>query len=95
MTYAELIHNLCSMWSREDLAHATPSELADVAETSMRLLAESDDPAAFGYLLQLTRLNGECLGLAARTLAQESSWSQVANIAGTSRQAAWERWSGR
>jgi hypothetical protein len=83
------------MWIREDLARATPSELADLAEASMRLLAESDDPVAFGYLLQLTRLGGECLGVAARTLAHESSWSQVANIAGTTRQAAWERWSGR
>ena len=80
------------MWSREDLASATPSELADLAETSMRLLAQSDDPAAFGYLLELTRLGGECLGVAARTLAHESSWSQVADVAGTTRQAAWERW---
>jgi hypothetical protein len=80
------------MWSREDLASATPSELADFAESSMRLLAQSDDPAAFGYLIELTRLGGECLGIAARTLAHDSSWSQVANIAGTTRQAAWERW---
>jgi hypothetical protein len=57
------------MWNREDLARATPSELADLAETSMRLLAQSEDPAAFGHLLELTRLAGECLGLAARTLA--------------------------
>jgi hypothetical protein len=82
------------MWNREDLAQATPSELADLAETSMRLLAQSDDPAAFAYLLELTRLVGECLGVAARTLAHESSWSQVGNIAGTTRQAAWERWRG-
>ena len=80
------------MWNREDLTHATPSDLADLAQASIRLLAESEDPAAFGYLLELTRLVGESLGLAARTLAHESSWSQVANIAGTSRQAAWERW---
>ena len=80
------------MWNREDLAHATPSELAEVAEASMRLLAQSDEPAAFGYLIELTRLAGECLGVAARTLAHESSWSQVGNIAGTTRQAAWERW---
>ena len=80
------------MWSRDDLVSATPSELADIAQISMRLLAQSDDPAAFSYLLELTRLGGECLGLAARTLAHESSWSQVANIAGTTRQAAWERW---
>jgi hypothetical protein len=80
------------MWNREDLAHATPTELADLAEASIRLLAQSDDPAAFGHLLELTRLVGESLGVAARTLAHDSSWSQVANIAGTSRQAAWERW---
>jgi hypothetical protein len=80
------------MWTREDLANASPSELADLADTIMRLLAQSDDPVAFGYLLELTRLGGECLGIAARTLAHESSWSQVANIAGTTRQAAWERW---
>jgi hypothetical protein len=65
------------MWNPEDLAAATPSELGDLAEASMRLLAQSDDPAAFGHLL---------------TLTHESSWSQVADIAGTSRQAAWERW---
>jgi hypothetical protein len=80
------------MWNREDLAHATPSELADLAESSMRLLAQSEDPAAFGHLLTLAALTGECLGVAARTLAHDSSWSQVANIAGTTRQAAWERW---
>jgi hypothetical protein len=80
------------MWNREDLARATPSELADLAEVSMRLLAQSEDPAAFGYLLDLTRLAGESVGMAARTLAHESSWSQVGNIAGTTRQAAWERW---
>jgi hypothetical protein len=80
------------MWNPEDLAAATPSELGDLAEASMRLLAQSDDPAAFGHLLTLTQLAGECLGVAARTLAHESSWSQVADIAGTSRQAAWERW---
>jgi hypothetical protein len=80
------------MWNREDLARATPSELADLAEVSMHLLAQSEDPAAFGYLLELTRLAGESVGMAARTLAHESSWSQVGNIAGTTRQAAWERW---
>ncbi len=83
------------MWNPEDLARATPSELADVAEASMRLLAQSDEPAAFAYLVELARLAGECLGVAARTLAHESSWSQVGNIAGTTRQAAWERWSSR
>jgi hypothetical protein len=65
------------MWSREDLAHATPpSALADLAEMSMRLLAESDNSVAFGCLVQLTRLGGKHVGVAAWTLAQERSWSQ-------------------
>ena len=76
----------------EDVDRATPRELADLAEAAMRALAQHDDPAAFTYLLGLTRIVGECLGASARTLAQEGSWSRVADIAGTSRQAAWERW---
>jgi hypothetical protein len=47
------------MWNREDLASATPSDLADLAQASIRLLAQSDDPAAFGYLMELTRLTGD------------------------------------
>jgi hypothetical protein len=42
------------MWNPEDLARAAPSELADLADASMRRLAQSEDPAAFGYLLELT-----------------------------------------
>jgi hypothetical protein len=80
------------MNSREDIDQATPKELADLAEAAVRALARHDDPAAFTYLLRLTRIIGECLGASARTLAQEGSWSRVADIAGTSRQAAWERW---
>jgi hypothetical protein len=91
----EEFNNLDLMWSREDLARATPSELADLAETSMQSLAQSEDPTAFAHLLRLTRVAGECLGIAARTLAHERSWSQVADIAGTTRQAAWERWRDR
>jgi hypothetical protein len=82
------------MWTPEDIARATPRELAEIAEASVRALARSDDPAAFAHLLNLTRLAGECLGIAARTLAHERSWAQVADIAGTTRQAAWERWRG-
>jgi hypothetical protein len=80
------------MRAREDLSAATPDDLADIAEAAVRSLAESDDPAAFGHLLRLTRVVGECVGTAARTLAGERSWSGVAEIAGTTKQAAWERW---
>ena len=80
------------MCSREELAAATPAELAELAEAAVQSLAGSDDPAAFAHLLRLTGVVGECVGTAARTLAGERSWSGVAQIAGTTKQAAWERW---
>jgi hypothetical protein len=80
------------MSSREDLAGASVDDLADLAAAAARQLAASDDPAAFAHLLRLTRIVGECVGVAARTLADERSWSGVAEIAGTTKQAAWERW---
>jgi hypothetical protein len=76
----------------EDLDRATPEELAELAEAAVRRLAQADDQAAFAHLLRLSRVVGECLGIAARTLAGDRSWSGVADIAGTTRQAAWERW---
>jgi hypothetical protein len=80
------------MHAGEDLSAATPDELAELAEAAVRILARIDDPAAFAHLLRLTRIVGECVGTAARTLAGERSWSGVAEIAGTTKQAAWERW---
>ncbi len=83
------------MCAREDLARSTPQELAELAEAAVDALARSGDPAAFAHLLALTRITGESVGVAARTLAERSSWSGVADVAGTSRQAAWERWRSR
>ena len=76
----------------EDLARATPDELAELAAGALRALAQRADPDAFAHLLRLTQVVGECMGTAARTLADERSWSGVADIAGTTRQAAWARW---
>ena len=59
----------------------------------MRALAERADPEAFQALLRLSALVGECLGVNARALAVSGSWAKVAEVAGTSRQAAWSRWS--
>jgi predicted choloylglycine hydrolase len=78
--------------SRDDLAGATPDELADLAEAAVRALARSGEPHAFAHLLRLSGLVGECLGASARTLAEEGSWSGVGKIAGMTRQGAWERW---
>jgi hypothetical protein len=56
-------------------------------------LAEFTDPEAFQALLRLSAQVGEALGISARTLATTGSWAKVAEAAGTSRQAAWSRWS--
>jgi hypothetical protein len=47
---------------------------------------------AFAELLGLVAYAGESVGNAARTLAASSSWSEVGQVSGTSKQAAWERW---
>jgi hypothetical protein len=47
---------------------------------------------AFAELLHVLPYIGERVGDAARILAASDSWSQVAQVSGTSRQAAWERW---
>ena len=47
---------------------------------------------AFAELLHVTAYVGERVGDAARMLAASDSWSHVAQVSGTSKQAAWERW---
>jgi len=47
---------------------------------------------AFAELLHVLPYIGERVGDAARILAASDSWSRVAQVSGTSKQAAWERW---
>ena len=47
---------------------------------------------AFAELLHVLPYIGVRVGDAARILAASDSWSQVAQVSGTSKQAAWERW---
>ena len=70
----------------------TVSELGGRARAALSALAGSTDLQAFRELLALSEFAGECLGESARTLAAHGSWSQVAGVAGTTRQAAWSRW---
>lgn len=74
---------------------ATPTvgALANQAREALQALARRPDVAAFEALLDLSRTAGECVGDSARLLAEHGSWAQVAGVAGTSRQAAWARWS--
>jgi predicted choloylglycine hydrolase len=76
---------------------ATPTvdQLAETAHAALEALAASEDPQAFTQLIELSRYAGECLGASARNLAAAGSWAGVAQYAGTSRQAAWERWARR
>jgi hypothetical protein len=74
----------------------TPSiaELAEQARAAIRALAVRPELEAFHELLGLSQLVGESVGESARSLAAHSSWSQVAEVSGTTKQAAWSRWSG-
>ncbi|WP_457142864.1 hypothetical protein [Mycobacterium sp. URHB0021] len=69
-----------------------PADVATETRALLDELATSTDPEAFAILLSLSQYVGECLGISARTLATTQSWSRVADRAGTTRQAAWERW---
>ena len=69
------------------------SELEELARNAVGCLAERPDPEAFAALLRLSAVVGECLGISARAVAVSGSWAQVGEAAGTTRQAAWSRWS--
>ncbi len=71
----------------------TLEDLERAAGDAINDLAQRTDPEAFQALLSLSALVGEALGVSARTLAATGSWAKVAEAAGTSRQAAWSRWS--
>jgi hypothetical protein len=81
-------------WTREKLDRSATREVAEMARAALESLAQRSDPEAFAHLLALAQANGECLGISARTLAEQGSWSGVAEAAGTTKQAAWSRWSG-
>jgi Acyl-coenzyme A:6-aminopenicillanic acid acyl-transferase len=78
--------------SSHPVVQGTPDQLAEAARVALRGLAGSDDPEAFAHLLRLSAELGECLGVSARQVAGSRSWSGVADLAGTTRQAAWARW---
>jgi hypothetical protein len=92
LTIALRLPNLGAMAAGDDLNTLQPDELAARAEDAVVALARSGNPEAFAHLLHLGQVVGESLGEAARLLAANGSWSGVAGIAGTTRQAAWERW---
>ena len=77
----------------DESENASVADLADRARQALRALATRPEPEAFHELLDLSAVVGECLGESARLLASRGSWSQVAEATGTTKQAAWSRWS--
>lgn len=71
-----------------------PAETARQARALVDRLAAMPEPAAFQELLGLMDHLGGALGASARTLAEQGSWTQVGNYAGTTKQGAWSRWHG-
>jgi hypothetical protein len=67
-------------------------ELDALIRQAVAELAARGTPRSFGVLIELSAHLGTSIGEAARRLAERGSWSQVAQVSGTSKQAAWSRW---
>jgi hypothetical protein len=75
-----------------DLGALSVSDLGTLARRALDELAARDDQTAFAELLSMNAHIGQCLAAAARALAASGSWTQVADLSGTTKQAAWSRW---
>lgn len=78
--------------SGESLGDLTDHELAELACRAAAELSSRGTREGFAEMLRVVAYVGERVGDAARLMATSHSWSQVAEVSGTSRQAAWERW---
>lgn len=74
------------------LDRLTESEMAALIFRITDELSARGTREGFAELLRVVAHVGERVGDTARLLAASNSWSQVAEISGTSKQAAWERW---
>ena len=78
----------------DDLDQLSSNDLGVLARDAMSILAQRGDQESFSQLLTMSAHAGECVGEAARRLAEAGSWTQVADLAGVSKQAVWSRWRG-
>ncbi len=76
------------------LAELSDEQVATLARRLTDELSRRGSHESFAELLRLVAYTGEQVGTAARNLASSTSWSEVAAVTGTSKQAAWERWRG-
>jgi len=86
------------MTDRPDSAAGLPLDGLTEGELAALICRATDELSGrgtregFAELLRIVGYAGQRVGDAARLVAESDSWSQVAEISGTSRQAAWERW---
>ena len=78
----------------DDLDQLSSDDLGELARDAMSILARRGDAEAFSQLVTMSAHAGQCLGEGARRLASAASWTQVADLTGVSKQAAWSRWRG-
>lgn len=76
----------------QTLAHLSDDELDSLLRAAIAELASRGTTEAFAVLIGVSGQLGISLGEAARLLAERGSWSQVAQVSGTTKQAAWSRW---
>jgi hypothetical protein len=80
------------MTADPDFTGLTEREMAALIYRVTDELSARATRESFAELLRVVAYVGERVGDAARLLAASNSWSQVAEVSGTSKQAAWERW---
>ncbi len=76
---------------------ATQRSTADITDrilTAIDELAGRGTHESFTAMLTVTTHAGQRVGDAARALAANTSWTEVGQLTGTSKQAAWSRWRG-
>ena len=78
--------------SHDDLSSLDDHALADLARAAADQLARRGDAEGFRLLIDLSAHIGTAVGESARRVAEKASWSQVAALSGTTKQAAWSRW---
>ena len=78
----------------DELGQLSATELGVLARDAMSILALRGDQESFSQLLTMSAHAGQCLGEGARHLASTASWTEIADLAGVSKQAVWSRWRG-
>lgn len=78
--------------SPSDLSELSEEHLAALLRAVVTELAGRGTPDSFTTLIDASAYVGASLGDSARQVAAKSSWTQVGDLSGTTKQAAWSRW---